>query len=258
MKIAILYICTGRYNQFFADFYKSAKKYFLKDIAHIEYFVFTDKEQLCSNPDVHIIRKEYKGFPLDSLMRFDDFLSIKKQLLHFDYTFFFNANMKFVAPIGLDFLPATESLSAVMHPGYYNKPTFLYPYERNKKSTAYISPFEKDYHYFMGCLNGGKTKDYIELAETCSKNIHNDIRNGIMARFHDESHLNKYLRMRRCLIYSPSYSYPEGKHIPFDKKIIITDKTKIGKYFDKGRKKSLVGKIEKAIDIIYKSISWYF
>ena len=105
MKIAVLYICTGKYNKFFADFYKSAKKYFLKDIAHIEYYVFTDDEQLCSNPDVHITRKECKGFPLDSLMRFDDFLSIKEQLLRFDYTFFFNANMKIKSPIGIDFLP---------------------------------------------------------------------------------------------------------------------------------------------------------
>ena len=29
MKIAILYICTGRYAQFFHDFYQSAKQYFL-------------------------------------------------------------------------------------------------------------------------------------------------------------------------------------------------------------------------------------
>ncbi|WP_238312142.1 hypothetical protein [Segatella paludivivens] len=94
MRIAVLYICTGRYNQFFADFYKSAKKYFLNEIANIEYFVFTDDEQLCSDTDIHIIKKECNGFPLDSLMRFDDFLSIKSQLLCFDYTFFFNANMK--------------------------------------------------------------------------------------------------------------------------------------------------------------------
>ena len=112
MRIAVLYICTGRYNQFFADFYKSAKKYFLKEIADIEYFVFTDKEQLCSNSDTHIIKKEHKGFPLDSLLRFDDFLSIKEQLLRFDYTFFFNANMKIIAPIGLAYLCYHHSKSA--------------------------------------------------------------------------------------------------------------------------------------------------
>ena len=31
MKIAILYICTGKYNQFFKDFYDPAKSISLKD-----------------------------------------------------------------------------------------------------------------------------------------------------------------------------------------------------------------------------------
>ena len=258
MKIAVLYICTGKYNRFFADFYKSAKKYFLKDMAHIEYFVFTDDEQLCSNPDVHITRKECKGFPLDSLMRFDDFLSIKEQLLRFDYTFFFNANMKIIAPIGLDFLPLTEGLSAVIHPGYYNKPAFLYPYERNKKSTAYIKPFEKSYHYFMGSLNGGKVKDFMKLSEVCSKNIHEDLKNGIIAIYHDESYLNKYLRNNKCLMYPPSYAYQEGINIPYSKKIILIDKVRINKCFNKEKYSSFLLKvIMKGSSIIYKSIIWY-
>ena len=42
MKIAILYICTGRYAQFFHDFYQSAKQYFLTD-EDKTFFVFTDQ-----------------------------------------------------------------------------------------------------------------------------------------------------------------------------------------------------------------------
>ena len=45
MKVAILYICTGRYAQFFDGFYKSAEQYLLKGIEK-RYFVFTDQEQL--------------------------------------------------------------------------------------------------------------------------------------------------------------------------------------------------------------------
>jgi len=33
MKVAILYICTGIYSQFWNGFYESCNKYFLKDIA---------------------------------------------------------------------------------------------------------------------------------------------------------------------------------------------------------------------------------
>lgn len=140
MKVAILYICTGKYNQFFSGFYESCEKYFLKDIASVEYFVFTDDMSLSTASNVHLIERRCQGFPLDSLFRFDMFLQIEKELKTFDYLSFFNANMLFVAPVGREILPEGEDLCAVLHPGFYNKPKYLYPYERNVKSTAYIAP----------------------------------------------------------------------------------------------------------------------
>lgn len=49
MRIAILYICTGKYNVFWDGFYKSSEKFFLKDEAEKEYFVFTDNMDLCQD-----------------------------------------------------------------------------------------------------------------------------------------------------------------------------------------------------------------
>ena len=125
IKVAILYICTGKYSRFFADFYTSAKKYLLNDVAHVEYFVFTDDQNIVETEDVHIIHKESRGFPYDTLFRFDMFLSIEKELEAFDYAFFFNSNMVFVDHIGLDLIPKEEGLAAVIHPGYYNKPALI-------------------------------------------------------------------------------------------------------------------------------------
>ena len=96
MKIAILYICTGKYNLFFKDFYTSCEKYLLKDVASTDYFVFTDEMQLCTYDNVHLIFKKCQGFPADSLFRFEMFLSIKEQLEAFDYIYFFNSNAKFL------------------------------------------------------------------------------------------------------------------------------------------------------------------
>ena len=45
MKVAILYICTGRYAQFFDGFYESAEQYLLQGVEK-RYFVFTDQAQL--------------------------------------------------------------------------------------------------------------------------------------------------------------------------------------------------------------------
>lgn len=258
MKVAILYICTGKYNQFFNAFYESSEKYFLRGIANIEYFVFTDDLSLSTAKNVHLFERQCKGFPLDSLLRFDMFLSIKNLLEGFDYVFFFNANMQIVRNIGIEFLPQEEGLMAVTHPGYYKSNDALKPFERNKNSKAFISRQpNKKYTYYMGSLNGGKTADFMKLSEICSSNIHTDMDNNIIAIYHDESHLNKYLSGRRCLSLSPAYAYPEGKSLPFTPYIIIRDKTKLDNYFNKNRDYSLKGKIKKAYQVLIHAIKWY-
>ena len=100
MKVAILYICTGKYNQFFKGFFESCEKYLLKDIAQLEYYVFTDDMSLSDEANVHLIKKECAGFPADSLFRFDMFLQVRQELEKTDYIYFFNSNAEFKAPVG--------------------------------------------------------------------------------------------------------------------------------------------------------------
>jgi len=253
MKVAILYICTGRYAQFFDGFYMSAEQYLLQGIEK-HYFVFTDQEQLTEADNVELLIRPCRGFPEDSLFRFDRFLEIKDKLKDYDYTFFFNANMRFVAPVGEELLE--ERLTAVLHPGYYDKPEWRYPYERNKQSKAFIPAHEDDYYYYMGSLNGGKTEDYLALTETCSRHIHEDWEQGIVACYHDESHLNRYLREHSCKPLSPAYAYIEGEKLPFEPKILLLDKTKLDPYFDKGRDHSLWGRLKKGVGIVASATFW--
>jgi len=259
VRVAVLYICTGKYNRFFADFHESAGKFFLKGIADVEYFVFTDDNHLTDASDVHLIHKESQGYPLDSLFRFDMFLSLEQQLQAFDYCYFFNANMLFVDNIGRDFLPEKEGVVAVIHPGYYTKPAWRLPYERRRSSTAYIPPYQGNYHYYMGSLNGGKIADYMEFARVCAKNTHADYDRGIVAEVIDESHLNLYVRSHPCKGLHPSYAYPEDAKLPFKPKIIIREKAKFDSYFDtsKGRSHTLMGTIKKASHILWQGIRWY-
>ena len=253
MKIAILYICTGRYAQFFDGFYESAEKFLLSGMEK-RYFVFTDQEQLTTAENVELLIRPCRGFPEDSLFRFDRFLEIKDKLKDYDYTFFFNANMRFVAPVGEELLE--ERLTAVLHPGYYDKPAWRYPYERNKQSKAYIPAHEGNYNYYMGSLNGGRTADYLALAETCSRHIHEDWDKGIVACYHDESHLNHYLREHNCKPLSPAYAYIEGKDLPFEPKILLIDKTRLDPYFNKGRDFSLWSRLKKGLGIVASATFW--
>ena len=45
MKIGILYICTGKYEIFWKDFYLTCEKYFISE-AEKHYFIFTDITEL--------------------------------------------------------------------------------------------------------------------------------------------------------------------------------------------------------------------
>ena len=262
IKVAILYICTGKYNQFFEGFYDSCEKFFLRGIAELEYFVFTDDKGLSHAYNVHIIEKVCEGFPADSLFRFDMFMQIKSRLVNFDYIYFFNSNTEFRDYIGTEILPTQyERLIGALWPRrrrILNYPAF-YPYERNRNSLAYIAPFEKEkYFYYMGGINGGFTEDYMRMISVLSDNIRSDYSRGIIAVAHDESHINKYFRTHKCKILPIDYCCPEEWcQINVKYKIIFRDKVKIDSYFNKGRNSSFCSKLEKGMRILYRAILWY-
>lgn len=260
MRIAILYICTGRYNQFFKGFYESCERYFLADIAEKEYFVWTDDMKVSNADNVNLIYHECKGFPADSLFRFEMFLERKDKLKAFDYIYFFNSNAVFKASVGRELLPdASSKLVGAAWPvrrRLLNRP-FFYPYEHNKRSCAYIPPREPAYRYYMGGLNGGAASEYLKMIETLADHIRKDYDRGIIAIVHDESHINWYFHYHPCKILSDEYCWPEEWPSSLQPKIIFRDKVKMDPYFNKGRNKSFFGKIKKVAERCWRGIKWY-
>lgn len=227
-KVAILYICTGRYSSFWDDFYLTCENYFLKHCQK-EYFVFTDQKIKIFNSRIHKIRQKKLGWPYDTLFRFKMFNSIKNKLQNFDYIFFLNANIRFVQTIGENILPSnTEKLLAVKHPAFYNKDRSDFSYETNSHSLAFI-PSNKGKVYYMGGFNGGIASEYLKLIEHLNASVLEDFEKGIIAKWHDESHLNKYLLdFEHIKVLDPSYGYPEDWDLPFVPKMVILNKEKIG------------------------------
>lgn len=257
MKIAVLYICTGKYNQFFEGFYESAKKFFLVD-AEKTFFVWTDDDSIgTGKSDVEIIHKECAGFPMDSLLRFETFLTAKEEILKRDYVYFFNANTLFLQPIGDEILPNETGLVAGVWEKNEKRWDCLKPYERRKSSTAYIPPFDGPYHYVGGFLNGGTAPAFVKMAETLAENTRVDLEKDIIAVVHDESHLNAYFHKHKgfCLPYT--LCRPEEWGITDANKIMLRDKVKLDLYFNKGRKHSITANIAKAFAMIWHAIRWY-
>lgn len=230
--IGILYICTGKYTIFWRDFYVSIEKYFLPDCEK-KYFVFTDSLEIDfekENKNIYRFHQEDLGWPNNTLKRFHIFLDKKNIIEQVDYLIFCNANLLIQETINSeDFLPqGNEKLFAVQHPGFFNKQRNKFTYETNKNSTACIAKNEGDI-YVAGGLNGGETSSFISAMKEMKNNIEQDFKNGIVAKWHDESHWNRYIINRSDVkILDTSYLYPEGWNIPFQPRILIRDKSNYG------------------------------
>ena len=214
-KIGMLYICTGKYTVFWPEFYRSFEEKFLPGCEK-EYFVFTDAPAIEYEdaPRVHRIYQEAYPWPYSTLKRFSIFLTQEDALRGMDYLFFFNANLTCKKTVTAEeFLPRPEkgeNLLLVQQPGFWNKKPPFYTYDRNPKSTAYI-PYNCGRDYVSGGLNGGTAAAYLALCRELKKRTDEDLQNNVIARFHDESQLNRLVAETpgKFRILPPDYCTPE-------------------------------------------------
>ena len=196
MKIGLLIIATNKYDVFIPPLLKSVKKHFMKN-HEVTTFVFTDKEMpnkkgLVSLPHIH------EPWPNVTLKRYHVFDKHKKELSEMDYLYYCDVDMLFVSDVGDEILP-------------------------DKNSTAYV-PNEYKGCYFAGGFNGGTSKAFLNMSREIKDRVNKDLENNIIAIWHDESQLNRYLIDNQPKVLSPSYCYPESWDLPFEKKILALDK----------------------------------
>ena len=215
MKIGLIVIATGKYDVFINPLYESFKKYFLIN-CDTKMVVFTDKK--ITNNEIITIYHEHLGWPNATLKRYHIFDKNKELLSKFDYLYYCDADMLFVDYVGYEIL---GELVGTIHPGFYNK---YGTYETNLLSLAYVKPNEGK-KYYAGGFNGGKSEKFLMMCEVIKNNIDIDLKNNIVAIWHDESHLNRYFIDNPPTIeLSPSYCYPENWNIPYNKKLLALDK----------------------------------
>jgi hypothetical protein len=221
LKIGILYICTGKYDEFFDQFRDSLDKFLPGTEKTI--FIFTDSEKIKDGTPGQVkIYQEKLGWPYDTLMRYHMFLTQKDLLLKMDYLFFFNANMIINSIITEeDILPReNEELVAVLHSSFVNRRG---TFETRKSSTAYLPENEGEF-YYQGCLNGGTAENFMKMCEALRTNIDIDLQNKIIAVWHDESHMNCYMNNKNIKKLHPGFSYPEFLNMNYEKRIIMIEK----------------------------------
>lgn len=220
MKIGLLIIATNKYTQFLHSLIESADNFFFKESdVDVTYFIFTNKEiQINSSRNIEFINVEHKEWPWMTLGRYQIFSESSDILSKMDYLYYCDADMKFEGEVGNEII---SDRVATQHPGYYGKRGT--PEERYE-SLAYVSKNE-DMQYFAGGFNGGSSKEFLKMSKIISENINIDYSNGIIAIWHDESHMNRYfIDNKPTKILTPSYCYGESMNIPFERKLIALDK----------------------------------
>lgn len=216
MKICILTIATNKYIQFVEKLYEDISEKFCPG-AEINCLLFTDHEieEIGDRVKVHYI--DHEPWPMPTLKRYNYFVKEKNFILEHDYCFYFDADMRIDNVV--ESKEVCGDLVATRH-GYQSlHDKSQQSFDRNPKSLAYV-PFDQEtVTYYAGGFNGGKTENFIEMSEVIADRVDKDLTNNVVALWHDESHMNRYLIDNPpTLDLDPTYCYAEefiGSNYPY-------------------------------------------
>jgi len=201
MNVAIIVIATGAYTKFFKNLYQSVKKYFLP--GHEKTFLLLTDNKTGWPADVKVFPALHLPWPLPSLLRFDRFLELG--LEQYDLVYYLDADQEVVATIGSEVIPSKGQLVAVTHPCSQHLKNELF--ETNPASAAYCNPRILGTYYHANFF-GGYAADFLALARECAATVAKDFNNKIIAKWDDESHMNRYLASHPPKVLPSTYGYP--------------------------------------------------
>lgn len=256
MKIAILSINIGEYDVFWPQFFKSAEKNLFPECHTKEYFVFTDSPAIKEIKNkVHIYKQKDLGWPFNTMKRFHFFQSIHDDLEDFDYIFFANANAEFLCPISFEIIIDSKDIIMIEHPGYHFVKKENLPFERKKSSNAFV-PIKDGNIYVQGAFYGGKKEPFLQMIEILDARTEDDLKNNIVAIWHDESFLNWYAmkHYEKIQILGWQYLKYEEYVMPYRPVIVLRNKRK---FLSKQNARFSDGSLKKAkIMIFLRNCKW--
>ncbi len=167
-----------------------------------------------SDTRLTVIEQRRKGWPFDSLQRFGMYLAAEETSGwgEMDYVYAFDADLFAIGEVSA--WDVLSDLVGANHPGFPPHKRSDFTYDTHPTSTAYIRPNEGAY-YFAGGWVGGRTGYVRSMFIALNENIGVDMTRGVMADWHDESHVNRYfvdhpptLRLPHGLVSGESHSRP--------------------------------------------------
>jgi hypothetical protein len=230
-KIAINIIATNKYITFLDELCRGISENFNQDddITAIIYTNLDIPESLIfDNPFIKFKKSEitHEPWPFTTLRRFQYFLQEKEFLDSCDYSYYIDADSRIIRKID-DLIFPNDGTIGTIHPCLYGG---VGTPERNPASKAYIHTSSNN-RYYCGGFFGASGKNFTKMSEEISGNINDDLSRGIIAIWHDESHLNRYFFYNQPQI-SLEYPFAIGENYtgPADDytRIVFIDKQLTG------------------------------
>jgi hypothetical protein len=231
MTILINLIATNKYVNFLDGILNSIDQYFFKGVK-ITAIIHTNEDisifiQQFRPSGIQIIKNpiHHEPWPFTTLKRFHYFIQAEKLIRKSDFSFYIDVDSLFIDNIGLSDIQ-DSGIFATIHPGLNQGPGTP---ERNPNSEAYI-PIGSTNRYFCGGFFGGDTESFLEMSEAIKNAINRDLKKNIIAIWHDESHLNKFLMLNEpAKIFNYPFAVAENLTPIFEtSKILFLDKNSKG------------------------------
>ncbi len=228
MKVAICFIGTGKYLNFLPKYYENVNEYFLPN-SQKTFLVFTDGELNDTPSDIIPYYQEHLEWPYVTLKRFEIIQRAKEEIEKNDWFVFIDADALVVDKITEEeFFDDSKDYFGVHHPCHFlGMPPHnqkFGAFETNKKSLSHITENDDLSVYFQGCLWGGKIPDILQMIEELDTRVDEDLKNDVIAVWHDESHINKFFieHRKNVNILGSEYAYPEvfAEYCNFEPKIV--------------------------------------
>lgn len=257
-SLTIFSVATDHYLGYWVNLVRSSRG-LIEDNLSVQWILFTNRAgeippdiKLGMRDTLLIKSVESLIWPLPTLLRYK-FLSSVSDEISGSIVLYLDADMSFVNSVLSSDLTnsiGNNQISLIKHPGYFRPkgasrirlyafhPIFILKdiklkvtngslgtWEKNTKSCAYV-PRDKRKNYVCGGSWFGKKTAIIKMCKTLSERVEIDLSKGIIAKFHDESHLNWYAVNYNCSIVDPSFCF-ESKYpqlFGIEPKIIALDK----------------------------------
>ncbi len=222
----VLVIATGRYVTYASELIDSFDGTIDENQFAVRFIVFTDNcshftQKKLDRVRISSIEIESYGWPLATLLRYQIFQQ-HWESVRAPVVMYLDADTRLRDNLKLDVLVnalENKKFCAVEHPGYFRRSRIVQfliktrfgPWEGRRESAAFV-PMVHRRSYICGGVWFGERSVVEKLCFELAEAVNIDQDRGLIAKFHDESHLNRW-RLDNPLITNllePTWAWADG------------------------------------------------